>query len=366
MRTDWEAPLARWTAAGLLEAGAAERIRNWESENARTSGMRWPIWVALVFGTILLGAGVLLFVSAHWDELAQGPRMALALLLVLVFHAAGVVVTEHFPPLSVALHTAGTVALGAGIALAGQIYQIEEHWPAAILLWACGAAVAWLLLRHWTQGLLAAILFPWWLAGEWVVRNPDAYILPVSAGICGLSFTYLTARRAASDSLFRKGLGWLGCIALLPSASLLASEHWLKSATFASGAVGWTVALLGPLAVAALLRGREAIWNATALAWIAVLAAINQGGVDSVLVYIWCAVGAVNLVVWGLRDGRSERVNLGIAGFALTVLVFYFSSVMDRLGRSVSLIVLGLLFLGGGWLLERTRRGLIARIRGAA
>jgi hypothetical protein len=36
---------------------------------------------------------------------------------------------------------------------------------------------------------------------------------------------------------------------------------------------------------------------------------------------------------------------------------------MDKLGRSFSLIVLGLLFLGGGWLLERTRRRLIARLK---
>lgn len=67
--------------------------------------------------------------------------------------------------------------------------------------------------------------------------------------------------------------------------------------------------------------------------------------------------------MWGIRDGRSERVNLGIAGFAITVLTFYFSSVMDKLGRSVSLMGLGLLFLGGGWLLEKTRRRLIAQLR---
>jgi hypothetical protein len=35
---------------------------------------------------------------------------------------------------------------------------------------------------------------------------------------------------------------------------------------------------------------------------------------------------------------------------------------MDKIGRSASLILMGLLFLGGGWLLERTRRGLLARM----
>jgi hypothetical protein len=44
--------------------------------------------------------------------------------------------------------------------------------------------------------------------------------------------------------------------------------------------------------------------------------------------------------------------------------VFYFSSVMDRLGRAASLVGLGLLFLGGGWVLERARRRLVATATG--
>ena len=64
----------------------------------------------------------------------------------------------------------------------------------------------------------------------------------------------------------------------------------------------------------------------------------------------------------GIRDGRAERVNLAVAGLAVTVLVFYFSSVMDKLGRSASLIGVGLLFLGGGWALERMRRRLLAHM----
>lgn len=366
MRTDWEVPLQRWIAAGLVESGAGDRIRAWESDRAPAQGLRWPTWVALAFGAILLGSGVLLFVSAHWDALSPGERMALVLLLVAMFHAGGAAAADRFPALAVALHSVGTLSLGAGIALAGQIFQLNEHWPAAVLMWAVGAALSWAILRHWTQAMLAAILFPWWLAGEWVVRYPYAYLLPVSAGISALSLTYLTARRTSEDSALRKALGWLGCIALLPSTAVLAAEHWTRSGPFVSGAVGWAIALLGPLALAVWLRGREALWNASAIPWIVALAALNQGGDNSLLVYAWCALGAAGLAAWGIRDSRSERVNLGIAGFAITVLTFYFSSVMDKLGRSVSLMGLGLLFLGGGWLLEKTRRRLIAQIREGA
>ena len=363
MPSDWETPLQRWRAAGLLEADAAERIRAWESGRAPSQGLRWPVWVALAFGGMLLSAGILLFVSAHWDQLSPGERMALVVLLVATFHAGGAAAAERFGALAVTLHTVGTLALGASIALAGQIFELQEHWPLAILMWAMGAALAWYILRHWTQAVLVAILVPYWLAGEWVVLYPHAYLLPVSAGVCALSVTYLTARRSSADSPLRRALGWLGCLALLPATAVLAAEHWSMSGPFVSGSLCWAIALLGPLAVAVWLRGREALWNACTMPWIIVLSVFNQGGENSLAVYAWCALGAAALTAWGLRDARPERVNLGIAGFAITVLTFYFSSVMDKLGRSVSLMGLGLLFLGGGWLLEKTRRRLMAQIR---
>jgi uncharacterized membrane protein len=68
------------------------------------------------------------------------------------------------------------------------------------------------------------------------------------------------------------------------------------------------------------------------------------------------------MVLWGLHESRRERVNLGIAGFAISLLMFYFSSVLDKLGRSLGLMGLGLLFLLGGWQLERLRRKLNAKI----
>jgi hypothetical protein len=52
-----------------------------------------------------------------------------------------------------------------------------------------------------------------------------------------------------------------------------------------------------------------------------------------------------------------------MAGFAITILCFYFSTVMDKLGRSESLIGLGVLFLAGGWALEKLRRRLVAQMR---
>lgn len=59
---------------------------------------------------------------------------------------------------------------------------------------------------------------------------------------------------------------------------------------------------------------------------------------------------------------RFANSSVNLLDFALTVLAFYFSTVMDNLGRSASLIGIGLLFLLGGWLLEKMRRRLLQRL----
>jgi uncharacterized membrane protein len=369
MMTELERHLAEWTNARLLDAESVERIRAWESSRPRPEGLTWPVRIALAFGAILLAAGVLLFVSAHWAELSPTGRMALLIATVALLHGSGGAAARRFEGLSVALHAVGSVALGAAIALAGQTFNLSEHWPGAVLLWGIGCAITWLLLRHWTQASLCAVLFPWWLAGEWDVQVPLASsrsMLPVWVGICALSLVYLSARRSASDDPARKALAWLGGLAFLPAAAVLATYgEWERgAAAFQSQgySIAWAVALLGPLLLALALDARRAVWSGVAIAWTLVLAAIASVPPVSPATYAWCAMGACGLAAWGLRDGRPERVNLGVAGLAITVLAFYFSSVMDKLGRSASLMGIGLLFLGGGWLLERTRRRLLTHM----
>ena len=104
--------------------------------------------------------------------------------------------------------------------------------------------------------------------------------------------------------------------------------------------VGSVVAIGLPLGLAFALRGRDAWQNALAMLWIATLVALGQFSSDLPL-FAWWAVGAIGLVAWGVAEARVERINLGAVAFAATVLTFYFSQVMDKLGRSASLIGLG-------------------------
>ncbi|MGD1064750.1 MAG: DUF2157 domain-containing protein, partial [Terracidiphilus sp.] len=163
---DIESQLTRWQSAGVLDADTAARIRALESQgtpqpaaatSASPAGLKWLVVTGLILGAILLACGVVLFVSSHWDQLGPGERYLLVIAMVAVFHIAGGLTRSSFEGFSTALHAVGTISAGAAIALVGQIFNIQEHWPAAVLLWALAAFAGWALLRDQAQQTLALL-----------------------------------------------------------------------------------------------------------------------------------------------------------------------------------------------------------------
>jgi hypothetical protein len=276
------------------------------------------------------------------------------------------------------------VSLGAGIFLAGQIFNMAERWPAGVLLWAAGAWLAWWLLRHQAQLFLVALLTPAWFVSEWllVLQRAGRLIIdsePVlPAALVLIALSYFTAPRGAAarppapaGAPLRAStvLVTLGAVALVPALLFLAiATSSPVRPSPVSGlllAVVWTLAAGGPLGLAAIWRGGAAWMNAVATAWVLLLLWMSAWR-EPLLLHAWWALGGLGLAAWGVRESRVERINLGAAVFAVTVGFFYFSSVMDKLGRSASLVGFGLLFLAGGWALEHTRRRLVRTAREAA
>jgi peptidoglycan/LPS O-acetylase OafA/YrhL len=87
--------------------------------------------------------------------------------------------------------------------------------------------------------------------------------------------------------------------------------------------------------------------------------------VPNLLAHALVAAFCVFIIWWGVRQASRALVNLGIVGFAIAVGWFYFSDIFDKVGRALGLIGLGILFLAGGWALEKMRRGLIGRMGNA-
>jgi uncharacterized membrane protein len=376
--------LNRWLDAGLINETTASSIRAYEAKDIQPSGLRWQVVVALILGGILLGAGVFLFVAANWDDVSPGLRLMLVLAMLVLFHGAGVVAKERFAGFATTMHALGTVAAGAAIALVGQIFNMQEHWPAAVMLWALCALAGWWLLGDQFQQTLSLLLVPAWLISEWMYRasvydGAQVYLARMVAVIAAVYLTgFLHSRRRVVFGILFGVAAVVLCVCV---GSL--SEGWMY---YGYGQHPWGF-LPVPLRVVAFVIllltvgfgwyiERQSVMPACVVAaavfilpWAqTVVQAEGWNGQTwrhseaSLPAYVLVAITAVFLAWWGVREGTKALVNYGIAAFALTVMWFYFSSIMDKLGRSLGLIMLGVLFLAGGWLLEKMRRKLVASI----
>ena len=381
---DFDAMLNRWQKAGVLDAEAARRIRAFELELTRPAGLRWQGIVALILGAILLACGVVLFVSAHWDDMGPGLRFALVIAMVAVFHLGGAWAREHFHGLSTALHAVGTVSTGAAIALVGQIFNIQEHWPAAILLWAIAAAAGWILLQDEAQEILTLLLFPAWILSEFSFAAEGHIGENVYIGrfLIVWAVLYLTVylgskRKVVQGILFAVAAiaALVGIVILMDGWSSWGQQTFLP---FGTRMWGWVDIAALPLCIALIRLRKSLIPVAVAIAfsiplpwcqrvWTEYYNNGNSHGSyvrnePNLAAHALVAAFAVFLIWWGVHQASKALVNLGIVGFAIAVGWFYFSDIFDKVGRSLGLIGLGILFLAGGWALEKARRRLIDRM----
>jgi uncharacterized membrane protein len=382
---DIESLLTRWQSAGVLDAETAARIRAHEARTAppAPSGLNWQGVTALILGAILLACGVVLFVSAHWAELGPAARLTLVIAMVAVFHIGGGMARARFQAMSSALHAVGSVAAGAAIALVGQIFNIQEHWPAAILLWALCALAGWALLHDQAQQILALLLVPAWIFCELDFRfdghiGEDIFMgrLGFVWAILYITFFIGSKRRAVQGILFALGViaaVW-GTVAMLWGWTSYGDQAFIP---FGTRVWAWIAIAAIPLIVAAFHGHKGLIPIAAAIAFVMALPwcyrtwsesyTDTYGRTESfartepnLLAHLLVAAFAVFLCWWGVRLVSRVLVNLGIVGFAATVGWFYFSDILSKVNRSLGLIGLGVLFLLGGWALEKMRRRILA------
>ena len=397
---DYESLLNRWQTAGVLDADNAARIRSWESaqspapKTARTAdpksetqvtGIAWQGRVSLILGGILLASGIILFVSAHWEQLGPGSRYLMVMAMVAVFHLGGAVSREKYPATSATLHGVGTMSTGAAIALVGQIFNIQEHWPAAVLMWMIAALFGWMLLRDQAQQTLTLLLFPSWLICEWsyAAENHIGQEIYVGRFLFVWAILYLTFFIGTERRVVRGILFTLSAIAAAASTFFLLEgwRSWSGMQPFPAlhtRVWGWIDIAAIPILVSLVRLRKSTIPVLAAIAFVIALPWCMRVWVErypygnnygsytrdepNLAAHALVAAFCVFLIWWGVREASRGLVNLGIVFFGATVAWFYFSDLFDKMGRSLGLIGLGVLFLAGGWALEKTRRGLLARM----
>jgi uncharacterized membrane protein len=348
-------------------------------------------------GAVLITAGIALLISAHWNEIPHGVKIATGILLMLGFHAGGWWLREiqdKYRKIGEALHFIGSCLFLANIALIGQIYNIVSRPPNAFLLWWVGiAALPW-LLRSKAQHVLLLLAFGIWFGLEvnertgWIYcGNDERQLLLYSLlRLIYLGAGWVLRRGAFAD--FAPPTEKLGLLAFLVFFFPLT---WKEAFDWRSGDINnWVFPALGLIAIILPafglknLRSLTAQWRWTwfaalfgmmifmATVWFGLWQTDSGGGPR----YVYWAgswtylVATLALFVFGLLQiqvGLQERspflVNLGVVFIALDIIAAYFSLLGSMARTGLMFLISGVFLIVFGVYLEKKRRKLMKQLK---
>ena len=353
--------------------------------------------IVSIVGAVLIAAGIALLISAHWNEIPRGVKIAAGLLLLLGFHAGGWWLHEvqgKYRQTGEALHLIGSCLFLANIALIGQIYNIVSRPPNAFLLWWIGiAALPW-LLRSKAQHVLLLLAFGIWFGLEvnertgWIYCGSDErqLLLYSLLGLIYLGAGWLLRRGAFAD--FAPPTEKLGLLAFLIFFFPLT---WKDAFNWRSGDINnWIFPALGLLVIilSALglknLRALTTQWRWTwfaalfgmmifmATAWFGLWQTDFGGGPRHIYwagswTYLMATLALFVFCLLQIQVGLHERsefmVNIGIIFIALDIIAAYFSLFGSMARTGLMFILSGVFLIVFGVYLEKKRRALMKQIK---
>ena len=409
---DIEARLVAWTEAELVTAEQAASIRAWEAEQApgafaspvapttssvgatvATTGsesVRDRMAGSLgVLGGLLVGLGVLLTVAANWDGIGDTAKVLTIVLSLAVAHAAGIWADARGAArwIGTAAFTISTLVFAGGVFLLGQLFHVRAHDPFGFLVVAIVATAVALLASRQVVGWIAAAAWLAWGTHEFIdlLFDEDEALQVVGAclllGITALSlgwvFDGIAERRQATlqgdDRPLAADLDVLG--SPMRSTALVGLLGLLLPLSFAWHASGedlgdggfgiaTMVGAIVALAAAWLLsrsgspaaRTRVAMVLAGVVVLVVLAGLVPDGVVIGLLANVVLVGGGIGLALLGLSEDRRGTYAWGVVWIIVTIVARYVDAMVAFAFGGLGFIGAGLLLIGCGWLVGRSRR----------
>jgi uncharacterized membrane protein len=352
--------------------------------------------IVSIIGAVLIAAGITLLISAHWNEIPRGVKIATGLLLLAGFHAGGWWLREvqgKYGKTGEALHLIGSCLFLANIALIGQIYNIVSRPPNAFLLWWIGiAALPW-LLRSKAQHVLLLMAFGIWFGFEVNERGGLIYcesdrqvLLYALLGLVYLGAGYCLRRGVFSE--FAGVTERLGLLAFLIFVYPLTWEDFfgfenseMRQWFFpALAAFALLLLAVGLRNLTALTRQWRWTWFAALLGMMVFMATVwfgcwqlDHAGesrhhfwgesrsylVGSLALFVFCLLQ----IQIGIQKRSQFLVNLGVVFIALDIIAAYFSLFGSMARTGLMFLISGVFLIVFGVYLEKKRRTLMKQIK---
>jgi len=376
-------------AAGLITGEQRDRII--AHFGLKDEGSKFLVIISFV-GAVLIAAGITLLISAHWNDIPRGVKIATCLALMLGAHGGGWWLREVqgvYRKTGEALQFIGSALFLANIALVGQIYHLESRTPDAFLLWLAGiAALPW-LLRSRAQLVLVLAAFCTWFGCEINERDSliclgnDSQILAYSLlGLIFLGAGYWLRRTAFANFastlektgvfgllLFAYPLTWAGfmswghdnsnvCPWLLPAlaaAAILATVSGVRNLPALN--LQWRRTWGGALAAAAGLLFATFLAPQRGYYWVAHMDAVNT--IATIALFAFCLLQ----IQVGLQQRSRFLVNLGVVFIGLDMISAYFGLFGTMALTGAMFVVTGVFLILFGVFLEKKRRNFMRQIK---
>lgn len=381
----------RWQKAGLIDDALARRIVDWEIANRRPV----VLWAIAGMGTLAVALGVMAIVGANWESIPAWLKLAVDLGLngacaaaVFVFWRQGRLWLREIA----AFLLFGLVL--SGIALIGQVYQLQSDPWRALVLWLalCTPFLALTAHTRLTGAIWAiAAVTTWFTAGEPIhdlltrievlpARRQywdSGLMVPVIAYLAACAMIVLASlrrlwpeARGQADLLMR-----LGVAGLIATCSLAMAFAW--RGTGDGGPLGPIVTtaittLIAATALSAthaegerrillvLLATSFAVWTVALL--VSGLAG-KQADLARALLFVayWGVIGAT-----AARAGARAMFGVAFSAIGLRLLVLYFEAIGGLTATGLGLIGGGVLCLALAAIGWRLMRRMSRRTAGAA
>lgn len=378
--------LQNWKRNGMVTAEQADSILGQYVVVSPLYGRLIVILVTL--GAILAGAGVIILVSANWQEIPRLAKMALALVLVAGSYYSGywLKYEKGYTRAGGAIIFVGAMIFGASLFLIGQQYHMPVDDPRLLGWWFIGVIPVAYFTRSkavLTLAILAALAGLGYKTGDWLQGISDvqyaflAFYLLLGVGLYSIATIHLRYPRLKYYSPRYQIFGLILLLLMLYVLSFRdlfnnsTLSHWdfnslplvfiivfhIAAAVAVGGSI-WSLALdTSRKQVSGTRSGDLAgIIVVTLTGYLALFLPFLSPVSYTIIFNVVLLAAILGLIFLGYFQGVGYLVNIGLFFFGLMVIGRYFDLTWDLLPRSAFFIVGGLLLLGVGILLERLRR----------
>jgi len=382
----------KWKEEEIIDESQASRIIGrylpYREERKTIKGWSKIVRIFSIFGAVLIGIGVILFIASNWGETPPWVNTLILILFTIGIYFVGWRLKfekKTHPKIGTALIFLGSLLFGANLILISQIYHIRIEYSNLILVW----ALAILPLAYFTRsslilGLSSVLTFSWGIFSLFsqerfyyfsqAITFPLAYYLSLFL-ILGIivPLAYRFKSRAVQSINVIETITWLGVIAsmlwfaksdnpvvdfclflLLIGVIIFAlGEIQSKSETYRSfGEIYYTFGLLLIFLTSFILTFPQVHQNGESqIPFLAILFNILLFGEICGAVYL------------GIQKRKEYFVNMGTVFFGLLILARYFSLSWSLGARAFAFILGGILLILGSYFIDKMRRKLIQKIR---